>query len=102
MKTSLTLFKQLGALMRTILVMAVLFLSPRCTTRVLAAADQDTVISSYIIKAITAKSPGLYFPASVKRFYENNGYQLTWIAPATVKTHASEAMLMLDCVCSSA
>jgi len=40
----------------------------------------------------------LYYPQSVERFYKQNGYKLAWIAPDTVKTHAWEAMLMLDCV----
>ncbi|WP_259067355.1 hypothetical protein HDF24_12250 [Mucilaginibacter sp. X4EP1] len=40
----------------------------------------------------------LYYPLSVERFYRQNGYQLAWIAPDTVKTHAWDAMLLLDCV----
>ncbi|MDB5144917.1 MAG: hypothetical protein JWQ66_3630 [Mucilaginibacter sp.] len=50
--------------------------------------------------ALTIKKSraSLYYPQSVERFYKQNGYQLVWIAPDTVKTHASEAMLMLDCV----
>ena len=48
--------------------------------------------------AIKKNRANLYFPGSVERFYQQNGYRLVWIAPDTVKTHASEAMLMLDCV----
>jgi L,D-transpeptidase YcbB len=40
----------------------------------------------------------LYYPRSVERFYKQNGYKLAWIAPDTVKTHAWDAMLLLDCV----
>jgi murein L,D-transpeptidase YcbB/YkuD len=48
--------------------------------------------------AIKKNRANLYYPRSVERFYKQNNYQLVWIAPDTVKTHASEAMLMLDCV----
>ena len=51
-----------------------------------------------IVTAIKKSRVSLYYPRSVERFYKQNGYQLVWIAPDTVKTHASEAMLMLDCV----
>ncbi len=53
---------------------------------------------SPIAIAIKKSRANLYYPHSVERFYKQNGYQLVWIAPDTVKTHASEAMLMLDCV----
>ncbi len=48
--------------------------------------------------AIRKNRANLYYPRSVKQFYKQNGYKLAWIAPDTVKTHAWEAMLMLDCV----
>jgi murein L,D-transpeptidase YcbB/YkuD len=51
-----------------------------------------------IVSAIKKNRVDLYYPRSVERFYKQNGYHLVWIAPDTVKTHASEAMLMLDCV----
>lgn len=40
----------------------------------------------------------LHYPGTVRRFYRQSGYRLAWIFPDTVKTHAWEAMLMLDCV----
>ena len=40
----------------------------------------------------------LYYPNSVERFYKRAGYKLVWIAPDTTKTHAWDAMLLLDCV----
>lgn len=40
----------------------------------------------------------LYYPASVEQFYKQTGFKLLWIAPDTVKTHAWDAMLLLDCV----
>ena len=48
--------------------------------------------------AIKKSRASLYYPRSVERFYKQNNYQLVWVASDTVKTHASEAMLMLDCV----
>lgn len=51
------------------------------------------------IQQVLKKDLGkLYYPLSVERFYQQNGYQLAWIARDTVKTHAWDAMLLLDCV----
>lgn len=51
-----------------------------------------------IADAINKNKVRLYYPQSVKRFYQKTGYKLIWIAPDTVKTHTSDAMLLLDCV----
>jgi len=51
-----------------------------------------------IISAIKKQRAILYYPRSVERFYKQNGYKLAWIAPDTVRTHAWDAMLLLDCV----
>ena len=51
-----------------------------------------------IVLAIRKQYANLYYPRSVERFYRQNGYKLAWIAPDTVKTHAWDAMLLLDCV----
>jgi murein L,D-transpeptidase YcbB/YkuD len=51
-----------------------------------------------IVVAIKSIKATLYYPNSVERFYRQNGYKLAWIAPDTVKTHAWDAMLLLDCV----
>jgi len=53
---------------------------------------------STVALAIKKNRANLYYPLSVERFYRQNGHQLVWIAPDTVKTHAWQAMLMLDCV----
>jgi murein L,D-transpeptidase YcbB/YkuD len=47
---------------------------------------------------LAAHKNSLYYPASVARFYKQTGYKLLWIAPDTVKTHAWDAMMLLDCV----
>jgi len=51
-----------------------------------------------IALAIKSQYGNLYYPRSVEKFYKQNGYKLAWIAPDTVKTHAWDAMLLLDCV----
>jgi hypothetical protein len=60
--------------------------------------NADTSRSGAIQSQLVSHKKGLYCPQSVDRFYEQNGYNLVLIAPDTVKTHASEVMLMLDCV----
>jgi L,D-transpeptidase YcbB len=55
-------------------------------------------LSAQIQHALKIKRNNLYYPNSVERFYRQNGYQLAWIAPDTVKTHVWDAMLLLDCV----
>jgi len=57
-------------------------------------AAPDTTISV----AVNRIKSDLYYPHSVERFYKQNGYKLAWIAPDTLKTHAWDAMLLLDCV----
>jgi murein L,D-transpeptidase YcbB/YkuD len=51
-----------------------------------------------ITLAVKCQRANLYYPKSVERFYRQNGHKLAWIAPDTVKTHAWDAMLLLDCV----
>jgi len=55
-------------------------------------------LNAQIQQAFKKEHNNLYYPKSVERFYKQNGYQLAWIAPDTVKTHAWDAMLLLDCV----
>ena len=62
------------------------------------AAGSDTAGSSAVKAQLALHLNDLDYPLSVERFYRQLGYKLQWIAPDTVKTHASEAMLMLDCV----
>ena len=38
------------------------------------------------------------YPNQVKQIYLQAGKKLLWIAPDTIKTHAADAMIMLDCV----
>jgi murein L,D-transpeptidase YcbB/YkuD len=52
----------------------------------------------FILSAIKQNKGSLYYPNEVARFYQQNGDKLAWIAPDTVKTHAWDAMLLLDCI----
>ncbi|WP_183578093.1 hypothetical protein HDF18_10080 [Mucilaginibacter sp. X5P1] len=56
------------------------------------------IAQSSIVSAIKSQRPILYYPYLVERFYQQNGNKLAWIAPDTVKTHAWDAMLLLDCI----
>lgn len=56
--------------------------------------SQDIAIHNQLNR----QSQYLYYPLSVKRFYSAMNYKEAWLAPDTVKTHAYDAMLLLDCV----
>lgn len=58
----------------------------------------DTDIVASIKMQIKKHQKELYYPLSVLRFYKSNGNKLVCVAPDTVKTHATDAMLLLDCV----
>lgn len=62
------------------------------------SARKDTSIATVIKGQLAVHRKELYFPNSVQRFYRQTGFKLAWIAPDTVKTHATDAMLLLDCV----
>ncbi|WDF79591.1 hypothetical protein PQ469_06180 [Mucilaginibacter sp. KACC 22773] len=62
------------------------------------SARKDTSIATAIKAQLAIHRKELYFPNSVQRVYRQTGFKLAWIAPDTVKTHATDAMLLLDCV----
>lgn len=62
------------------------------------SARKDTSIATSIKSQLAVHRKELYFPNSVQRFYRQTAFRLAWIAPDTVKTHATDAMLLLDCV----
>ncbi len=66
--------------------------------RVIASKSADTSVSASVQLLIRAYQKDMYYPSTVERFYKQVGYRLAWIAPDSVKTHASEGMLLLDCV----
>jgi murein L,D-transpeptidase YcbB/YkuD len=59
---------------------------------------QDISVAAAIKTQLTNYKHQLYYPRSVERFYKQSGFKLAWIAPDTIKTHASDAMMLLDCV----
>lgn len=58
----------------------------------------DTDITPVVRQQLGKQQKKLYYPLSVARFYRLLGYKLAWIAPDTVKMHAGDAMILLDCV----
>ncbi len=64
------------------------------STCALAATDQSTVIRA----ELSRQGKYLSYPLSVKRLYSAENYKLLWVAPDSVKAHAYDAMLLIDCV----
>lgn len=64
------------------------------------ANGQDSWLSDKLVDqlAVDSRETGLYFPASVKRFYLKNGFQAAWIKPQDGMGKTWQAMLLLDCV----
>jgi len=64
----------------------------------ISARHTDSAVAVAIQQQLSEQQKYFEYPRSVNRFYKQNGYKLIWVAPDNLKTHASEAMLMLDCV----
>jgi len=62
--------------------------------------SQEKEIANQLSKQLKASQmpSGLYYPASVKRFYTKNNFQPAWIKPQSGMGKTWQAMLMLDCV----
>jgi murein L,D-transpeptidase YcbB/YkuD len=62
--------------------------------------NQEVPLPDNIRLNIAANNNPLHlnYPKEVEQIYRQAGKKLLWIAPDTVKTHASDAMLLLDCV----
>ncbi|AMR30083.1 hypothetical protein A0256_00960 [Mucilaginibacter sp. PAMC 26640] len=78
-------------------IISVIFLILSITVNAKAAITQRDTFVAASLKTQLAGYPFLNYPQTVKRFYKQTGYRLAWIAPDTVKTHAWDAMLLLDC-----
>lgn len=64
-------------------------------------ADNKSIVpsdSALLARQIKQQSAKLNFPASVARFYRENGSKRIWVYPDTVKSPIWQAMLLLDCV----
>jgi L,D-transpeptidase YcbB len=67
--------------------------------RISNAADKDTTVSAFIQQYLgNAKALGLYYPISVKRFYEANNGEAAWVKEQSNPKQTWEAMMLLDCV----
>jgi L,D-transpeptidase YcbB len=63
-------------------------------------AEPDTSVSAFVKQYLNGGKSDilLYYPNSVKRFYEANDMQAAWVKEQTDPKQTWEAMLMLDCV----
>ncbi|MGZ3836090.1 MAG: L,D-transpeptidase scaffold domain-containing protein [Mucilaginibacter sp.] len=61
---------------------------------------KDTSVSALIQQYLTSGKTNsiLYYPKSLKRFYESGNYQAAWVERQTNTKQTWEAMLALDCV----
>lgn len=68
---------------------------------VINVAQKDTSVAAFIQQYLgdnNAKGLGLYFPNSVKRFYDANNGEAAWVKEQSSPKQTWEAMLLLDCV----
>jgi len=79
------------------IVIGVIFLILALTVNAKAAVPRRDSSVAATLQAQLARHPYLKYPRSVERFYKQTRYKLAFIAPDTVKTHAWDAMLLLDC-----
>jgi murein L,D-transpeptidase YcbB/YkuD len=65
-----------------------------------SSKNQEFPFSNGLNLSLAAKDnpQHLNYPEEVKQIYRQADKKLLWIAPDTVKTHAADAMMMLDCV----
>jgi len=70
-------------------------------TRIANVVRKDTSVAAFIQQYLNdsnAKTLGLYFPNSVKRFYDANNGEAVWVKEQSNPKQTWEAMLLLDCV----
>jgi murein L,D-transpeptidase YcbB/YkuD len=60
--------------------------------------SRDETISEEITKQLTKGHLPLYYPRSVKRFYQRNKFAAVWMKPQSGQGPAWQGMLMIDCV----
>ena len=64
-------------------------------------AEKDTSVSAFIQQDLAGeniKELGLYYPNTVKRFYEANRSQAAWVNEQSNTKQTWQAMMLLDCV----
>lgn len=97
--------KTAGFLLAIFGIFAVLQSTASCNSQrarsITRAVQRDTSVSAYIEQYLVnnnAKALRLYFPNSVKRFYDANNGDAAWIKEGSNPKQTWEAMLLLDCV----
>ena len=97
--------KTAGFLLAVFGIFAVLQSTAACNSKrirsITKVVQRDTSVSAYIQQYLgdnDAKGLGLYFPNSVKRFYDANNGEAAWVKEQNNPKQTWEAMLLLDCV----
>jgi murein L,D-transpeptidase YcbB/YkuD len=97
--------KAAGVLFAVLGILAVLQSTASCSSRhiqsVAKIVHKDTSVAAFIQQRMNAdnvKALGLYYPATVRRFYEINNGQAMWVKEESNPKQTWEAMLLLDCV----
>lgn len=71
---------------------------PANKTRALAFSE-SSIVNEIRIQLSDQKNPlHINYPGEINRLYLQTGDKLLWLAPDTVKMHAGDAMMILDCV----
>jgi len=97
--------KTAGFLLAIFAIFAVLQSTASCNSQrarsITRVVQRDTSVSAYIEQYLVnnnSKAFGLYFPNSVKRFYDANNGDAAWVKEGSNPKQTWEAMLLLDCV----
>jgi len=93
--------KRLAHVMRTIqfiVFLIVPFSTVKAYSSSVTARPDSTLAKEIQRQLIAGEVSGLYYPKSVKRFYDKLNFQSAWIKPQKEVGQTWEAMLMLDCV----
>lgn len=92
-------------LLAILLIIAVLQSTASCNNErvksIVKVVYKDTSVAAFIQQCLNdnnANALGLYFPNSVKRFYEANNGEAAWVKEQSNPKQTWEAMLLLDCV----
>ncbi len=63
-----------------------------------ACNNVDSVLSAEIRRQLFRNELSLYYPNSVKKFYQKNYFSSPWIKPQSGTGNTWQAMLLIDCV----
>jgi len=68
------------------------------TAKQSTSVGADGTLSAEIKRQLFSNQLSLYFPNSVKRFYQNNNFNSPWIKPQSGAGSTWQAMMLIDCV----